>query len=198
MDTQNHIRHQQVSSSSDTFSVDLCKKKFVYLKSLLLRLFRCLCILNGVVLGRFGVGRLQIWHVALSFLWQFLRWGQSQDARGCLAVTDHFWLGNKSNHHSHLLHHFFQSCFLIEDRKRKHNKVACFFGFFWHVLISFLSPILADLKLWIFRTYLISNKNPIFKLADVHLQHCFPPFNMSLFDPHNLNFLQLCTLKRIY
>lgn len=144
----------------------------VNFKSLLSRLFCCLCVLNCFVLGRFGVGRLQIGHVALSFLWQFLRWGQSQDARGCLAVTDRFWLGNKTNHHSHLLHHFFQSCFLIEDRKRKHNKLPSFFLTFSDFLSS---SILADLNLWIFRTYLIATlKNPIFILKNVHFQQCFP------------------------
>lgn len=154
----------------------------VNFKSLLSRLFCCLRVLNCFVLGRFGVGRLQIGHVALSSLWQFLRWGQSQDARGCLAVTDRFWLGNKTNHHSHLLHHFFQSCFLIEDRKRKHNKLpSFFFDIFWFPFFLHIS--------WLEFVDIQNISDSDSQKSHFYIEKCsfstvFPPFNKWLFDPH--------------
>lgn len=107
-------------SSTDVF---VCVKMF-YFKSLLYGSFCCVHVVNCGF--RTGVGRLRSCCLALLFLWQFFCWRWSQDAHGCLAVTYDFWFGNKSHHHSHLLHHLLQSRVLW--KKKKKDKCGYAFG----------------------------------------------------------------------
>lgn len=95
--------------------------KVVYLQSLLYRRSWRLRASGAVVLGRPGDGRWQTRCAALAFLRQLLRRGRSQDAHGRLAVADGFRLGHESNHHSHFLHHLFQSRFLKRDEEDTTN-----------------------------------------------------------------------------